>query len=201
MNRERGTVIEIRGFAKKYSLSLEEVKKVAKEGVVIPVYRTLPSDLYTPVLAYLQLLGEKPRAEESPAFNFFPSFLLESVEGGERIGRYSYIGISPNEGIVVRDNEISELKNDGTVSTQKTDKSIDPLKVIQDKVSKTIVKTPGLPPFVGGYVGYIGYEVINSFEPTVHIRSRKRIHVPYMQSLGRWVRKHHQVVKRPLSPV
>ena len=167
MNRERGTVIEIRGFAKKYSLSLEEVKKIAKEGVVIPVYRTLPSDLYTPVLAYLQLLGEKPRAEESPAFNFFPSFLLESVEGGERIGRYSYIGISPNEGIVVRDNEISELKNDGTVSTQKTDKSIDPLKVIQDKVSKTIVKTPGLPPFVGGYVGYIGYEIINSFEPTV----------------------------------
>ena len=61
MNRERGTVIEIRGFAKKYSLSLEEVKKIAKEGVVIPVYRTLPSDLYTPVLAYLQLLGEKPR--------------------------------------------------------------------------------------------------------------------------------------------
>ena len=168
MKREIETTrIERRDSSKRYSLSLEEVGKIAKEGVVIPVYRTLPSDLYTPVLTYLQLLGEKPRKEENPAFDFSPSFLLESVEGGERIGRYSYIGISPNEGIVVRDNEISELKNDGKVSPQKTDKSIDPLKVIQNKVSKTIVRTPGLPPFVGGYVGDMGYEVINSFETTV----------------------------------
>lgn len=161
------TRIERRDFPKKYSLSLEDVRKIAKEGVVIPVFRTLPADIYTPVLTYLQL-----------ASNFSPSFLLESVEGGERVGRYSYIGISPKEGIVVRGNEISELKKDGKVSTQKTDKSIDPLMAVQDKVRKIIAKTPSLPPFFGGYVGYLGYEVASAFEITVPKSNPDALEIP-----------------------
>lgn len=178
MNKEREAVIERRDPPKKHSLSLEEIRKIAKEGVVIPVFRTLPADIYTPVLTYLQLLGEKPRAEEREAFNFSPSFLLESVEGGERIGRYSYIGILPKEGVVVRGDEMSELKSNGTISTQKTNKAIDPLRVIQDKLGKVVVKTPGLPPFFGGYVGYLGYEVVSAFENKVPASNPDVLDIP-----------------------
>lgn len=103
------------------------------------MYRILPSDLYTPASIYLTLAGLAS-----------PSFLLESVVGGERVGRYSYIGIEPKDGIVIKDGVIS-----------------DPLRAIQESVSRVIAKTPDLPPFVGGYVGYIGYEVISVFEDTV----------------------------------
>lgn len=179
MNRETETIrIERREPPKNYSLSLEEFKKVAKEGVVIPIYRTIFSDLDTPISTYLKLAEENKRGKENEESRFSPLFLLESVEGGERIGRYSYIGISPKEGIVVKGDEISELKNDGTVSTQKTDKPIDPLKAIQDKVRKSIVKTPGLPPFVGGFIGYLGYEVGSAFETTVPKSNPDVIKIP-----------------------
>lgn len=167
MNKEIGTVIERRDPFKKYSLSFEDVKKVAKEGVVISVSRTLPSDIYTPVLAYLQLT----QGDSSP------SFLLESVEGGERIGRYSYIGISPEAGIKVKDNEISEFRNNSEF-TRTGDKPIDPLREIEEKVNKVIVKTSDLPPFVGGYVGYLGYEVASTFEEKVPRTNKDVLNIP-----------------------
>lgn len=161
MSKETGTIIERRDPPKKYSLSLEEVRKIAKEGVVIPICRTLPADIYTPVLIYMQLATQE-------ASHFSPRFLFESVEGGERKGRWSYIGALPKDGIVVRDDEISERKSDGTISdSQKADGPIDPLLAIQDGLGKIVVKTPGLPPFTGGYVGYLGYEIGSAFEPSV----------------------------------
>lgn len=169
MNREfeqQPMVIERRESNKKYSLNLEEVRKVAKEGTVVPIFRTLPSDLDTPVSAYLKLSQEKRVGQENKVDRFFRSFLLESVMGGESVGRYSYIGINPKEGVIVTANEISTLNSDGTVSTQNGER-IDPLKAIQEKVSKTVVKTAGVPPFSGGYVGYLGYEVVSAFERTV----------------------------------
>ncbi|MDO8573335.1 MAG: anthranilate synthase component I [Candidatus Daviesbacteria bacterium] len=139
--------------------------------MVVPVYRTLPSDLYTPASAYLNLLGERT------GFSSSPSFLLESVVGGEKVGRYSYIGIAPKDGIVLKDGVISELRRDNKVPTQRIE-STDPLRAIQDSVSKVIAKTPGLPPFVGGYVGYIGYEVVSSFEDTVPTSNPDVLGVP-----------------------
>ena len=148
MNREIETpiVIERREPSKKYSLSLEEVKarvEHAGEGTVIPIFRTLPSDLDTPFSAHLKL-SRKP--------NFSPAFLLESVTGGESVGRYSYICIDPKGGISVKD---------------ENGERVDPLKMIEKDVSKTVLKYPGLPPFSGGYVGYLGYEVISAFEEKV----------------------------------
>lgn len=172
MSRERETIIERRDLPKKYSLTLEEVKKIAekstREGKIpaIPVCRTLPADIYTPVLTYMQLV-EKTGQKENEKSSFSPSFLLESVEGGERVGRYSYIGISPKEGIIVRGNEISELKDGIVTSLRAEDKAVDPLKEIQNKLGKEVAKTPDSPPFVGGWVGYLGYEVASAFEPKV----------------------------------
>lgn len=96
---------------------------------------------------------------------------------GKEVGRYSYIGIAPKDGIVLKDGVISELRRDGTVPTQRIE-SIDPLRVIQDSVSKVIAKISDLPPFVGGYVGYIGYEVISSFENTVPTSNPDVLGVP-----------------------
>src|SRR5512137_3223402 len=64
--------------------SLNEVLDLASQGNLIPIYRELPADLDTPVSVYLKLAGQGA------------SFLLESVEGGEQVGRYSFIGIEPN---------------------------------------------------------------------------------------------------------
>lgn len=166
-----------RSSQKRYSLSLGEVRGLAREGVIIPVYRALPADVHTPVLTYHNLLSETQRSQERIPLSFSPSFLLESFEGGERLGRYSYIGISPKEGIILRGDEITQARNDGTITIQKAD-SKDPLKAIQDKVAKTVVKTPGLPPFVGGYVGYIGYEVISAYEDTVPTSNPDILGVP-----------------------
>ena len=154
-------MIERREPSRRYSLTLEEFKKVAKEGVVVPIYRTLSSDFDTPVRMFDKLAGK-----ENKASHFFPSVLLESVTGGESVGRYSYICINPKEGIRVTANDISKLRPDGIISTERGER-IDPLKVIQDEVSKTVVRTPGDPPFSGGYVGYLGYEVVGAFEDTV----------------------------------
>lgn len=68
-----------------YQPSLEQVKKLAPKGNLIPIYRELPADLETPVSVYLKLQGKIGG----------PSFLLESVEKGEQVGRYSFIGVDP----------------------------------------------------------------------------------------------------------
>ena len=160
MSIERPIIIERREPPKNYSLSLEEFRRVAKEGVVVPVCRTIPSDFDTPVRMF-----DKLARKEKKTSNFSPSFLLESVTGGENVGRYSYICINPKGGIKVQANEISELRPDETISTQSGER-IDPLKVIKEEVSKTVVRTSGLPTFTGGYVGYLGYEVAGAFENT-----------------------------------
>jgi len=90
-----------------------------------------------------------------------PSFLLEAVIGGDKPGQYSYIGIEPRDGIVMAGGEAK-----------------DPLTAIQENVSGVTIKDLKLPPFVGGYVGYLGYEVINTFEPKVRVSNPDILGVP-----------------------
>lgn len=162
---EQPITIERRESERKYSLTLAEVKEKAKEGVVIPIYLILPADLDTPFAVYLKA-REKRGGKEGEDNRFVPSMLLESVVGGESVERYSYICVDPRKSIRVTANEISISNRDGTVLIQ-SGKKIDPLKAIQEEVSKTVIKTPGVPPFSGGYVGYLGYEVSSAFEPKI----------------------------------
>jgi anthranilate synthase component 1 len=119
-----------------YYPALEEVKQLQKQGNLIPVYREISADLETPVSAYLKIAhGEY-------------SFLLESVEGGERLARYSFIGTEPSL----------------IISTDANSKT-DPLLLIEEEFKRfQPVNIAGLPRFHGGMVGYLNYEVAGYFE-------------------------------------
>lgn len=122
-----------------YYPTLEDAQKLAGEGNLVPIYREINADLDTPVSAYLKIAR--------PPY----SFLLESVEGGERLARYSFIGTEPDD--VIK-----------TGPGQKQG-AVDPLVLIQDALSS--LKTIGLSEdrrFNGGAVGYMAYEAINYFE-------------------------------------
>jgi len=146
--------------------SLDEVCALAGEGNLVPIYREIMADLETPVTAYLKVA-------QGPY-----SFLLESVEGGERLARYSFIGSDPY--LVVR-------LSDGvlTATHQRGDKQVfpftDPLEALQGFLTPyTPVRAPGmdLPRFLGGAVGYLGYECIRYFEPRVPMAAADVLHLP-----------------------
>jgi anthranilate synthase component I len=115
---------------------LEEVKNLAKTANLVPVYREIVADLETPVSAFLKL------------HHGGYSFLLESVEGGDRIGRYSFIGTQPYR----------VYKTDGITVA-------DPLQPVIEELNKyRPAQITGLPKFTGGAVGYLGYEAVDRFE-------------------------------------
>ncbi len=119
-----------------YHPTLEEVRELKKYGNLVPIYREIRADLETPVSAYLKVAHG----------NY--SFLLESVEGGERLARYSFIGTEPS--LIL-----------------KTDRNnpIDPLCLIEKEFKRfRPVPVAGLPRFHGGMVGYLSYEVARYFE-------------------------------------
>lgn len=129
----------------------EEFLRLSRQGNVVPVRADLLADLETPVSAYAKLRGPGP------------AFLLESVEGGENVSRYSFIGCNPRK--ILR-------AMPGTP---------DPLTDLQEELAKyQPVAVPGLPPFTGGAVGYLGYEFIHSVEKTVPLAARDELGVPMM---------------------
>lgn len=118
-------------------------------GNMVPVYRAILADLETPVSAFLKIAS-------GPG-----SFLLESVEGGERLARYSFLGTSPY--LIARLNQGQAELTHGAEST--TEKFANPLDVVREELSKfSPVTVPGLPRFVGGAVGYLAYECSRYFE-------------------------------------
>jgi len=119
-----------------YYPTLEEVKKRKKEGNLIPVYREIVADLETPVSVFLKV--------NRGGY----SFLLESVEGGQRLARYSFIGTEPYRVLITRGED-----------------NTDPLPLIAEELDKyKIVPVSGLPRFCGGAVGYLAYETVTRFE-------------------------------------
>jgi anthranilate synthase component 1 len=118
-----------------------------------PVVRELPADLDTPTSVYLKLRGRGP------------SFLLESVEGGERVARYSFIGVTPSREYMVR-GRVIQRRAENSVHTLPLDPGSDPLDFLQQELSQFRAEhIKGLPRFVGGLVGYLGYETVRHFEP------------------------------------
>jgi anthranilate synthase component 1 len=117
------------------------------------VIRELTADLETPVSLYLKLRGDGA------------SFLLESVEGGERIARYSFIGIQPRAEYILREGQV-EVRENGTTHTIQLDG--DPTRFLQQEMSRfSTERLPNAPRFTGGLVGYLGYESVRYFEPTL----------------------------------
>jgi len=138
-------------MAVKYFPDLDTFRELSKEGNLVPVYRELSADLDTPVSVYLKLRQEAP------------TFLLESVEGGEKLGRYSFIGIghnlvlksSGNKAIIYQNDERQKVHLEGR----------DCLHLVQELLAqRQVVSIPGLPRFFGGAVGYISYDMVRYFE-------------------------------------
>lgn len=133
----------------KHYPSLEQFQTLAAEASLVPVYRTLLSDTLTPVSAYHRCAWKGP------------SFLFESVVGGEKVGRYSFLGGDPFLRIDAYGNRV--VLTDGHERTEKV--VDDPLVELQNIVeAHQAVHLPGLPRFCGGAVGYAGYDVIRYTE-------------------------------------
>jgi len=163
-----------------YSPTLDEFRKLAAEGNLIPVTRRLLADIETPLSAYRKIRG----AGES--------FLFESVEGGEHIGRYSFVGCNPRALVRQTGGRVEILENGKIVerfeiggprdsASPAAGQVRDGLDVIEGVMKKyRAVPVPGLPRFTGGAVGFIGYEFIHDVESVVPRPPKDELGTPTM---------------------
>jgi len=132
------------------SLPIErDFLKLSRTHTLVPVYRTVAADLETPVSAFLRIAAEEPEA-----------FLLESVEGGEHVGRYTFIGIEPYKKMVAHGDQITVREGRRTAAFTGD---------IFDELKKALsghkpAKLTGLPPFTAGAVGFFAYDVVRQIE-------------------------------------
>jgi anthranilate synthase component 1 len=145
--------------------SKEAFLRQCGQGNVVPVYADLMADFETPVSAYAKLKASGP------------AYLLESIEGGDTVSRYSFIGCRPRKvfACFADTTEIREPRR----PTQRIPTPHDPLKLIEAEISGyRPVPVPGMPRFMGGAVGYLGYEYIHRVEPSVPEASRDELGLP-----------------------
>ncbi|QMV19226.1 anthranilate synthase component I [Granulicella sp. 5B5] len=144
--------------------ALRDFQRLARTHSLVPVTRTVAADLETPVSAFLRVAALEPEA-----------FLLESVEGGEHVGRYTFIGIRPYKRMTYRDGQIT-VSETGTRKPRTYPGDIF-TELKQSLSGETPAKLPGLPPFTAGAVGFFAYDVVRSIEklPT---RAADELHVP-----------------------
>jgi len=155
-------------------LSLTQAKRIAASADTLLLRATRPADLETPIGAFLRL-------DDGTT----PAYLLESVEGGERLGRYSFLGIGPRRLLEVRGNQA--FIQDRPVSVERYDPELpvttaearDPLDAIRAFVPKRRVEPrEGMPRFTGGAVGALAYDAVSAFEPRVPLPDRDPVGAP-----------------------
>jgi len=164
--------------------SLDEFVKLAGQGNLIPVAGRILADIETPLSAYRKIRGQGE------------SFLLESVEGGEHLGRYSFVGCNPRAVIKQTGNLVEVIEGGKVVETfmiggdalprVQADQQVGPtvrdgLEVVERVMNKyRPVTLPGLARFTGGAVGFIGYEFIHDVEPVVPRPPHDKLSTPTM---------------------
>jgi anthranilate synthase component 1 len=164
-----------------YSPTLDEFQQLAAKGNLIPVTRKLLADFETPLSAYQKIRGQGE------------SFLFESVEGGEHLGRYSFVGCNPRA-VIRQTGARIEVLESGRLTDKfaiprephpDCDKCVkDGLEVVEQLLKKfRPVSLPGLPRFTGGAVGFIGYEFIHDVEPVVPRPPHDELQTPTMYFL------------------
>ncbi len=146
----------------------------AKKGNLVPVWEELLADQETPVSAY-----ERVRTYLRQKENASHTYLLESVEGGEHIGRYSFIGGTPRAIIRAYGRRVEIDHMDGSPWVIEDTDPLDALKTYMSKF-KPVLDDPSLPRFVGGAVGFLGYDVVSQFEPRVPVIENDEIGNPDM---------------------
>ena len=129
--------------------SRKEFLALAREHTLVPVCHTLTADLETPVSAFLRAAWAEPEC-----------FLLESVEGGEQVGRYTFIGLNPYKRIVARGRQIAITEGKRTARIEG-----DVFKVLHEALGgHKPARLPGLPPFTAGAVGFFAYDAVRQIE-------------------------------------
>lgn len=134
----------------------DEILKLANDYDIIPVCREIYADVITPITLLRKLSGISSRY-----------YLLESIEGGEKWGRYSFLGYNPVMRVSCKESVVTIEKGD-EVTTKQTDKPLDVLREIMKDYKAP--RLAGLPPFAGGFVGYFAYAMIGYAEPTLNIK-------------------------------
>lgn len=130
-----------------------EFSRLARTATLVPVAKTVAADLSTPVSAFLSIAAEEPNA-----------FLLESVEGGEKIGRYTFLGARPYMILSARGRQIT-LERIGDRNGKKTQQEGDVFKVLDALLHEhTPAHLPGLPPFTAGAVGFFAHDAVRQIE-------------------------------------
>src|SRR6478735_10959544 len=154
-------------------ISLAQAQRLAANADTILLSATRPADLETPIGAFLRLDDGNP------------AYLLESVEGGERLGRYSFLGVGPRRLLEVRDGVARTQTRPVSVRDFTPDLPIDvaeapdPLEAIRRFVPRRRVQpTEGMPRFTGGAVGALSYDAVSTFEPTVPLPESDPVGAP-----------------------
>ena len=134
-----------------------EIEQLAKDYGIIPICREIYADVTTPIALLRKISRISNRY-----------YLLESIEGGEKWGRYSFLGFDPIAHVVCKNGEIT-IEEEGKRETVHSPK---PFEVIRAYLSKyKAPKLAGMPPFTGGLVGYFAYNMIGYAEPVLNLRS------------------------------
>jgi len=141
-----------------------QFSELAKQGNFVPVYQEWVADLDTPVSAWYRVCAGQPY-----------SFLLESVEGGEKLGRYSFLGCDPLWILEARGDRITQVYRDGSQKVFTGDPFVALTECLE---SYQPVKLPQLPPGIGGLFGFWGYELIKSIEPRVPVHPASENDLP-----------------------
>src|SRR6266498_1919639 len=139
--------------------TFEDFELEAQCGNVVPVVRSVLADLQTPVGAFLRIAGEASHA-----------FLLESIEGGERVARYSFLGANPwmvarghGPVTIIEKHGANEVRRQNAVDFQR-----------EYFRGKKLAQRAGLAPLSGGAVGYLGYDAARWFEPVLDVNGTTR---------------------------
>ncbi len=153
-----------------------DFSQLALQGNFVPVYQEWVADLDTPVSAWYKVCAGQPY-----------SFLLESVEGGEKLGRYSLLGCDPLWILEARGNNTTQTHRDGSQVAF----AGDPFTALANCLEPyKPVKLPQLPPGIGGLFGFWGYELINWIEPRVPIYPQDERNIPD----GLWMQVDHLLI-------
>src|SRR6266481_7623309 len=140
----------------------KEFARLARNASLIPVAKTVPADLRTPVSAFLSIAAEEPNA-----------FLLESVEGGEKVGRYTFLGVRPYMVLSAHGRHIT-LQRDG--KNQQMEGCI--FTILDDLLREhTPAHVPDLPPFTAGAVGFFSHDAVRQLEKLPEL-ARDDLHIP-----------------------
>ena len=162
--------------------SIDELKTLAQKGTVIPVHKDVMGDLLTPAAAFLRVAQGRQRV-----------FLLESIEGGERLARYSFLGWDPFLVIHGKGDRIT-IEEAGETSTT-AGKPLEKLRDISQRFRA--VSLPDLPPFIGGGVGYFAYDLVRHFE-TLPSRTHDELgledlHIMYFSTILAFDHLRHRI--------